>query len=683
MQYPRYFSFQLVLSITSVLGCALLGLSASPVSAQAPASDAAQPKLTAVHLWAAGRTLPLHIAAMSDGHETFVPLTALEPVGAQFRLIKNGTAVHVTALSRREEDIPLVQVKSVAMIPLSTLARVVGGSVETSATDSSGKATFRGADTVYLLAHLTEARYENGLLHVRTSFPVPFHTRMLAETKPTRGYVDCVGATGADTFRPSPLQNGERTVLRLRAGQNSPTIARVVVELVEGAALLIADSDQGLTETTATAYLKSGARLPEVAAATPKGSLVPPVPTPLANGSSGQTTRPNFPPRPIAQASPRENGAANGSSDPGTLSPPPASALIDPAGAQANPPPSKGVVRSAAPQPITVRGLTVDAGNASVLRFNVATGSKVRPGVRYSPGTTQMLVDILNSQLALPEGEEAERSMSHPLISGIRLETIQGSGAPMTRMTLDTARILGYSLDIQQGSFSLELRLPRNATGVLSDKLIVVDAGHGGAATGATGGGVCEKDCTLGIALKLRAELEALGARVVMTRTRDVDVSLTDRSRMGNEIGADLFVSIHNDSNERSNSASGTSTYFHNSDPSSRALATCVQQCVMCVTGLPSRGVLSDTVMYHSGFAVLRGSTMPAVLCEVAYINNQNDRRKLVDPQFQQRVAKAICDGLRTYVEGKPGRTSPAFARPMPGQSPQDSGDATSGASGS
>jgi len=46
-------------------------------------------------------------------------------------------------------------------------------------------------------------------------------------------------------------------------------------------------------------------------------------------------------------------------------------------------------------------------------------------------------------------------------------------------------------------------------------------------------------------------------------------------------------------------------------------------------------------------------------------------------------VAKAICDGLRTYVEGKPGRTSPAFARPMPGQMPPDSGDTEPGSHGS
>ena len=80
----------------------------------------------------------------------------------------------------------------------------------------------------------------------------------------------------------------------------------------------------------------------------------------------------------------------------------------------------------------------------------------------------------------------------------------------------------------------------------------------------------------------------------------------------------------------------------------------------MAVTGIPSRGVLSDSIMYQSGFAVLRESKMPAVLCEVAYINNINDRRKLLDENFQRRVAQAVCDGLRRYVEGNPVAQNPS-----------------------
>lgn len=679
MQHPRNFSYLVVSSFTSVLGCSLLGLTASPSFAQVPGS--APPKTHAVHFWAAGRIVPLNIAAQTDGRETYVPLTALEVIGAKFRLVSNAAAVRVTGKNRREEDISVVQLKGIIMLPLSSIARVVDGVVESPATDGGGKPDSQKPEIVYLLARVTSARFDNGAIRVSASFPVPFHTRMLAESRPPRGFVDCVGAKVADNFRPGPLPYGEKQMLRIRSGQTTPTTARIVFELADGAELRTGDSDQGLSEVAVTTTSRPAVAISNNSPRAGQGSLMPPVPTPLTNNVAGRTGRADS-----AGRAPQNTDRGDRSQDPG---PEELAALAargrsqnEPPAVAANPPQAKPLAKPVA-QPIEVSGLNIASDSPSVMRFDVATGSKVRPVVRYSPGTTQMLVDIPNAQLNLHDGEAAERSLSHPLISGLRMETLQGPGAPMTRITLDTARVLGYSLNVQQGSFSLELRLPRNATGVLSDKVIVVDAGHGGAASGATGGGVCEKNCTLGIAMKLRAELEALGARVVMTRTKDVDVSLTDRSRMGNEIGADLFVSIHNDSNERSNSASGTSTYYHASEPSSRALATCVQQSVMSVTGLPSRGVLSDKVMYNSGFAVLRGSAMPAVLCEVAYINNQNDRRKLCDPQFQQRVAKAICDGLRTYVEGSPRRTGSTSARPIPDPMPLDAGDRVSGARGS
>ncbi|HLJ57335.1 MAG TPA: N-acetylmuramoyl-L-alanine amidase [Chthonomonadaceae bacterium] len=628
-----------VSTLRSLAGCVALALATGPLYAQS-ANPAAQADLAAVHFWTAGHTVPLRVAARSNGQESYVPLTALDAVGAQFRLVSNANAAHVTAKNGREGDIAITQIKGFPMLALSELAKVLDASVESTVTNHAAGAPRHGADTVYLLAHVTEARVDRGTIHVRTSFPVPFHARMFAETNPVRGYVDCDGATVPDAFRPAPSPAGERMVTRLRAGQNSPTTARIVVELADGSAMRIGDSDQGLTEAVASVYSKSG-RMPDGIARGSQGGLAPPAPNPVGGQADNR-------------------GAGQGATvDPGSAA---AGLAVDASQAA----PAAGAPKSAARaagQPIEVRALNVFLDSATELRFDVATAGKVRPIVRYTPGSTAMQVDIPNSRLALPDGEDPERRLQHPLIAGIRLETLQGSGPPVTRMTLDTSRSLGYSLNVSQGSFSLELRLPRNATGVLADKLIVVDAGHGGAASGATCAGVCEKNCTLGIAMKLRAELEALGARVVMTRTQDVDVSLTDRSRMGNEIGADLFISIHNDSNGRDNSASGTSTYFHNSDPSSRALAACVQRSVMAVTGLPSRGILSDTVMYNSGFAVLRGSRMPAVLCEVAYINNQNDRRKLCDPQFQQRVAMAMCDGLRAYVEGRPGRSA-STARP-------------------
>src|SRR5262249_4872869 len=84
---------------------------------------------------------------------------------------------------------------------------------------------------VYLLARVTEAHLENGQLHIATSFPVPFQSRMLTGETPLRGYVDCKGAVFAEDFRLAPLPEGEKGAKRLRFGQNSPDVARVVVEL--------------------------------------------------------------------------------------------------------------------------------------------------------------------------------------------------------------------------------------------------------------------------------------------------------------------------------------------------------------------------------------------------------------------------------------------------------------------
>ena len=322
--------------------------------------------------------------------------------------------------------------------------------------------------------------------------------------------------------------------------------------------------------------------------------------------------------------------------------------------------------------PVDVRSLTFKTDNTSRAEIEIETTGRATPSVRYVPGANRLELVIPAGTLMLPEGDTGDRQISHPIVTHVGLDKTQGGSVVVQ---VDTTRIVGYTLNVQDNRVSLDLRVPRNASGALADKLIVVDPGHGGVAGGAVGkgGGVAEaleKNLTLSIALKLRAALELLGARVVMTRDSDVDIPLYARPRLANTIGADLFISSHNDSSPRAHTASGTTTYFHSSDPSSRALAECVQNAVRGVTGLPSRGAQTDTSLYASGLAVLRASTMPAVLCEVAYINNASDRQHLVDPAFQTRVANAMCEGLRTYVEGRSRGTEPVTPPGLQGSLP-------------
>lgn len=189
-------------------------------------------------------------------------------------------------------------------------------------------------------------------------------------------------------------------------------------------------------------------------------------------------------------------------------------------------------------------------------------------------------------------------------------------------------------------------------SGNLSGKIIVIDPGHGGTDSGARSPGkdVNEKDLTLAISRYVAEALEREGATVYMTRNSDVFIPLPDRPAVANREHADFFVSIHINSNKTNNSQTGTYVYYHGRDVTSQALAKAISEEVGNVNGLRARGVLSDTTRYDSGFAVLRGSKVPAVLVETGYINNDGDRSKMVTAEFQRAMAIGVVRGLKVFL---------------------------------
>ncbi|HEY8417329.1 MAG TPA: N-acetylmuramoyl-L-alanine amidase [Limnochordales bacterium] len=184
----------------------------------------------------------------------------------------------------------------------------------------------------------------------------------------------------------------------------------------------------------------------------------------------------------------------------------------------------------------------------------------------------------------------------------------------------------------------------------LAGRVVVVDAGHGGRDPGAIGpGGTQEKDVNLAIARQVALYLEQAGARVILTRDRDVYVELANRSRMANALGADVFVSIHADAIGPGRTASGTGTFYYpglGEAPEIGAnarLGYAVHRELLAATGLPDRGVR------QRAFHVLIHTEMPAVLVEVAFIDNPAEERLLNDPEFQRRAAMGIAQGVVRY----------------------------------
>ncbi|MCS6775597.1 MAG: N-acetylmuramoyl-L-alanine amidase [Chloroherpetonaceae bacterium] len=606
--------------------------------------------LTPVRLRFAGKEVALKSPALASDQEVYVPLETIKALGGELKAGRRNDVLLVRFRAvTREAEIAPARINGNLMFALSDLARLLDAVVERPpALDASGKPVEgRPGDTVYLLVKVLSAWFENGALRILTNYPVPFRVRTLTEGSPVRGYVDCLGATFAEQFVLRPLPEGEKQALRLRHGRNTIEVARVVVELAEGYALRAVDRMDNVA-TQINARLASG-----------PGDAAEP----------GQKERAS-----VAQAVPSDQALG----DVQTNTPPMEGEKNPAAGTSVKKDPSANPAGNVPPVPAEVRRVTFLPESDQLARLEILTSRKVRPYVRYERGTTLLVVDIPDALPRLPEGEEVSRKLSHPLINGLHIATSQ-KNPPVTRVTLDLNRVVGFTPTLLNNGITLELRVPRNATGSLKGKLIVVDPGHGGRATGAVSNGVQEKHICLAIGLKLRDALEACGVNVIMTRDSDRDVGLYDRTKLANDNGADLFISIHNDSNGRPNSVSGTSVYYHMGDASSRALAACVVQAIHAVSGLPSRGALSDGILYANGLAVLRTSKMPAVLCEIAYINHDRDRALLVNPAFQKKVALAIVRGIRNYIEGRPQDDRPAeverveaspLEEPEPGEDP-------------
>lgn len=228
-----------------------------------------------------------------------------------------------------------------------------------------------------------------------------------------------------------------------------------------------------------------------------------------------------------------------------------------------------------------------------------------------------------------------------------------------TVLRIQTSRPTGVQFSGSGKTIDLVLSKP-SATGRLQGKTIVIDAGHGGNDSGARSPDhqVNEKELTLAIATELADALASQGATVIMTRKDDVFIPLKERPAIANNNNADFFISIHINSNAVNDSRSGTTTYYHGHEEMSQLLAECVEHEIVKVSGIPGLGTASDTSRYHSGFAVLRYSRMPAILVETGYINCSLDRSKMCTPSFQNRVARAIVKGIQDYLGDAQARTT-------------------------
>ena len=184
-----------------------------------------------------------------------------------------------------------------------------------------------------------------------------------------------------------------------------------------------------------------------------------------------------------------------------------------------------------------------------------------------------------------------------------------------------------------------------------SNKIIVLDPGHGGSDAGAIGPtGVTEKSVSLAVSLKAQKLLTASGYNVIMTRTTDVDVAapgVSDATELQARVdkappNADLFISVHCNAFSNSN-ANGVETYHAPTAVKGERLARLLNEELLKLGGLNNRGVKA------ARFYVMTHSKCPASLIELGFITNPREEKLLASNDYQQKLAQAINNAVNRY----------------------------------
>jgi N-acetylmuramoyl-L-alanine amidase len=350
-----------------------------------------------------------------------------------------------------------------------------------------------------------------------------------------------------------------------------------------------------------------------------------------------------------------------------------------------------------------------------VLDLSGTVKYRVRQVASGTGARGQVFVDLLGARLAVPGKPPscaARGPLAHMQVAqtdrGLRLLLdVPGLTSSRAFPLLDPFRVV-VDVEARAPQPTPAPRLPTPALNALDGRRgpapapramapakplkIVIDPGHGGKDPGAIGvGGIKEKDVVLAIALRLRDELRSWpGVDVVLTRDRDVFLSLEERTALANAERADLFVSIH--ANASPNAAtSGVETYYLNNTndratlrlaamengiasvtghhrrdrdvalllssliqnykvPESAALADSVQRGV--VGGLAARWPsVVDLGVKQGPFYVLVGAGMPCILVEVSFVTNPEEGARLGQAAYREAIAGGLLRGIRSFVD--------------------------------
>jgi N-acetylmuramoyl-L-alanine amidase len=538
--------------------------------------------------------------------QVYAPVDAVRLLNANYTPDPDARTVTVTGEKGKTISVPYELVQGRYCVPIQKVVEALGASTDWQPT----------TQTLTVRARLLMVRQENDTLTIDASYPVYYRVQRIGN--PARVFVDLYGLDLAAQAANIPLASGN--IRSIRTGQMDYNIVRIVVDLKKNVPFQV--QSQIATDQVRVALGSPGEPFNSIAAR-PNDSHLPSLPT-MPAPSIATRPLPILPHVPLSQ------------------------------GIQ-----------------ITGVSMKTTGGLTQVL---ISTTGQAKYSTELLDNPYRLAFDLAG---ATPDSKPQPLvAADNAVMKDVRVGVFRSGDSHYGRVVVDLEKIVPFTVTHQDGPdgttiYSINLQTPMPPMAArpflpmlptigtsLAGKIIVVDPGHGGKDSGTVGlGGIEEKQLTLAIGLKLQDALEQNGATALLTRDTDVFIPLPDRPLLAIDHHADIFVSVHCDQIGAVNSHSGTTVYFHGWDPIDRRLAADISADVAASSGLPEDGTKSDMMRYggrfDSGYAVLRGSPMPAVLVECGYLNNASDLTRLTDPDVQQEIATGIVAGIRDFLAGR------------------------------
>ncbi len=400
--------------------------------------------------------------------------------------------------------------------------------------------------------------------------------------------------------------------------------------------------------------------------------------------------------------------------------------------------------QAAAQQPsvATITGVRVEGGaDTATLAFDVST--TVSPTAFVLADPDRAIIDLPQVDFAMdpaagrPATDHPRTSGKAPLIASFRFGLLMPGrsrivvdlGAPArivsasVRVVAGKPRLIVDLAKTDKASFRAAARAGASADGFAANAslrspsgvaapgsapdavTIVLDPGHGGPDTGAIFNGVIEKNIALAFATRLAAKLEATGTfRIVMTRSTDVFIPLSERVRIARESKAALMISIHADTLPETGEVGGATVYTV-SDKASDAYAAKVaakENAADTAVGVDGQtdkadvndilfdltrqetrayshvfartlvnywkvaGRLNKNPQRAAGFVVLKAPDVPSVLLELGYLSNTTDAASLVSIEWREKATDRMAEAIISYFADRQGPAKAQAGVPMP-----------------